>query len=117
VKEHLNADCFVIENNEGTWKCLVPSTRTFCSGGPRSDMDLIFPMSSSVHFNAVLVDDKNPVPYLATLAWSDRDVQPSAAVIDSRDRPADDYIIKMYKAYNEHLIKKNPPRLNNVAKY
>ena len=72
-------------------------------------MDLVFPMSSDVHFNALLVDEKNPIQYVATLAWSDRDVQPSLAEIESRDQPANGDLLKMYNAYNFHLNKKKAP--------
>ena len=72
-------------------------------------MDLVFPTSSAVHFNALLVDEKNPIQYVATLAWSDRDIQPSPAEIASREQPASNEVIHMYNAYNSHLNKKKAP--------
>jgi len=61
VLEHPSGEFFILENYEHTWRCLVPASRTLSSGGRRSDMELIFPMASSVHINAVLIDEKNPV--------------------------------------------------------
>ena len=42
-------------------RCLVPASRTIISGDRRGDLDLFFPIASTVNFNAVLVDEKNLV--------------------------------------------------------
>jgi hypothetical protein len=65
VIEHPNGTCFIIENPERTLRCVVPASRAITSGGRHGDLDLFFPMASTVYFNAVLVDEKNPAQVCA----------------------------------------------------
>jgi len=105
VRDHPNRGCFIVENFDRTWKCFIPGSRIVSSS--RGSLEEAFPIASPIHFNAVLIDERNPVQYIATLAWRKNDVLPSTAEMSRRDQPPDSQLIQLYRDYLDG--KSTPP--------
>lgn len=102
VREHPNSYCFIAENFERTWKCFIPASRVVA---PLQDGSFVhaYPLASAIHFNAVLIDERNPVQYMATIVWSKRDVLPNAAELARRDVAPESHLLQVYRKYLDGL--------------
>ena len=72
VIQHLGSDTCLVEELNGSWKCVIFIDNTIISPGIMGNFDLraIFPMNSQVMVNAELVNPNKAIQYIATLAWN-----------------------------------------------
>jgi len=72
VIQHLGSDTCLVEELNGSWKCVIFIDNTVISPGIMGNFDLraIFPMNSQVMVNAELVNPNKAIQYIATLAWN-----------------------------------------------
>ena len=75
---------------------MVPATRSVTY---RTNIEEAFPIASTVHLNAVLIDEKAHIQYIGTLVWSQKEVLPNAAEMAKLDQPPDSLMFQLYRNF------------------
>lgn len=72
VIQHIRSDTCIVEELNGSWKCVIFIDNTVMPSGIMGNFDLraIFPMNSQVMVNAELINPDKAIQYIATLAWN-----------------------------------------------
>lgn len=106
VVNYPNPDCLIIRstNLELSWTCIVPTKSIYSSKPISGSFESNYPINSMLHVNATLLNDKKPVQYMATLAWSIHKVVLSQEESELRDSPLTKESLKLYRAFSHRSV-------------